>query len=393
MRIAVPKEIMKHEGRVAAIPETVEQMVRLGHEVLIEHGAGDWSLHPDDDYARAGARIVPDPVDLYARADVVLKVKEPQMNKRAGKHEVDLLREGSDLIAFLHPASPSNLDMVQRLAARRIRSFTLDSIPRMPQTLEMDALASMSTVAGYKGVVMAVDALPKFAGEVDTPVGTTPSARAFVVGVGVAGRQAIATAKALGMQVTAYDVRAKGLERARDMGAATVDFHVPEEVTADEEGHPRPISEEWLRSIRDAIAPRVAEADIVILSTLVPGETAAILVTAEMVRAMRAGSVIVDISVDQGGNCEVTKGGDVIEYHGVTVNGIKNLPGRVRTHATLLFARNVFRFFAYLARDGAIAADRKDEIVRSTLVTCDGEIVHEGTLHALARRDGASEGP
>lgn len=386
MKIGVPREIMQNEGRVAAIPETVAEMVKMGHEVMVERGAGELSLHPDEDYAQAKAEIVDRAEEVFRRADLILKVKEPQQNERLAKHEVDLLREGGDLIAFLHPASPSNLEMVERLAARRIRSFTLDSIPRTPQAKEMDALASMSTVAGYKGVIMAVDALPKFAGRVEAPVGTIPPAKILVVGVGVAGVEAMATAQKLGMDVTAYDVRREGLERARGAGVKIVDFPVPEEVTVGPDRRARPLPEEWLRKVQNALAPAVAESDVVILTALVPGETAPILVTEKMVRAMRPGSVIVDISVDQGGNCEVTRGGEVYEYHGVTVNGIKNLPGRVRTHSTLLFARNMLRFFAHVAKGGTITADRTDRIVRSTLVTCDGKIVHEGTLHALARR-------
>jgi len=389
MRIAIPKEVMPGEGRVAAIPETVAEMIGMGHEVMIERGAGVPSHHPDAEYTGAGARIVESAGGLYAAADVVLKVKEPQMNEREGNHETEMLREGSDLIAFLHPASPSNLDMVRRLAERRIRSFTLDSIPRIPEARKMDALASMSTVAGYKSVIMAVDAIPRFACGISTPVGDLPAAKTLVVGVGAVGTEAIATALRLGMSVTAFDVHPKGAERARELGASAVDFSVPVDLLTDENGHPRPLTEEWVGKVRQALAAPVADSDIVILSAIVRGETAPVLVTGDMVRSMRSGSVVVDVSIDQGGNCEATKPGEITEFEGVTMMGIKNIPGRLRHHSTVLFSRNVLHFFAHLAKGGTIAPDPDDEIARSTLVTRDGKIVHEGTLHALARCDRA----
>jgi NAD(P) transhydrogenase subunit alpha len=300
-----------------------------------------------------------------------------------------MLREGSDLMAFLHPASPSNLDMVQRLAERNIRSFTLDSIPRIPEARKMDALASMSRVAGYKSVIMAVDRIPRFACGISTPVGDLEPARALVVGVGAVGAEAISTALRLGMQVTAFDVHPNGTQRAKALGAAAIDLSVPLDVLTDEEGHPQPLSAEWCEKIRNVLGGPVGAADVVILSALIRGETAPILVTGPMVRSMRSGSVIVDVSIDQGGNCEVTKPGEIIDLEGVTVMGIKNIPGRLRNHSTVLFARNVLHFFQYLAKGGRIRADLADEIVRSTLVTSAGRILHEGTLHALARRNKA----
>ncbi|NLY54966.1 MAG: NAD(P) transhydrogenase subunit alpha [Firmicutes bacterium] len=383
LTIGIPKEIMLGERRVAAIPETVKKMTDEGAVVLVEAGAGAGAFFNDEQYVAAGATIVADVEELYQRSDVILKVKEPKFNEAKNKHEVEMMKPGQYLITFLHPASPANHEMVKKLAAQGVIALTLDGIPRISRAQSMDALTSMSTVAGYKGLLMAVDALPKFVCMMATAVGMIPPAKVLVVGTGVAGLQAVATAKRLGAVVNALDIRPDACEQAKSLGAKVIDFVVPPEIAIGEGGYAKKLPDEWLNKEREALRPYVADADIVILTALIPGKVAPILVTQEMVDQMRPGSVIVDIAIDQGGNCELTKAGEVINYRGITINGIQNIPGMVPTSSTDMFAKNIYNLVSYLVQDGVITLDRSDEIVAKSLVTIDGQIVHAGTLEAL----------
>lgn len=383
LTIGIPKEIMLGERRVAAIPETVKKMTDEGAVVLVEAGAGAGAFFNDEQYVAAGATIVADVEELYQRSDVILKVKEPKFNEAKNKYEVEMMKPGQYLITFLHPASPANHEMVKKLAAQGVIALTLDGIPRISRAQSMDALTSMSTVAGYKGLLMAVDALPKFVCMMATAVGMIPPAKVLVVGTGVAGLQAVATAKRLGAVVNALDIRPDACEQAKSLGAKVIDFVVPPEIAIGEGGYAKKLPDEWLNKEREALRPYVADADIVILTALIPGKVAPILVTQEMVDQMRPGSVIVDIAIDQGGNCELTKAGEVINYRGITINGIQNIPGMVPTSSTDMFAKNIYNLVSYLVQDGVITLDRSDEIVAKSLVTIDGQIVHAGTLEAL----------
>ena len=381
--LGVPKEIMEGERRVAANPETVGKMVAEGAKVLIETGAGEGSYFTDDKYKTAGAELVIDVEELFARSDLILKVKEPQFSKAKNKHEIEMMKEGQYIVTFLHPASPSNHQMVKALAAKGIISLSLDSIPRITRAQSMDALTSMSTVAGYKSVLMAADRLPRFMPMIGTAAGMIQPAKAFVIGTGVAGLQALATAKRLGAVVTAADIRAEACEQAQSLGAKIMDVKIPAEIAVGEGGYANHLSQEWLTREREELKESVAEADIVILTALVPGKIAPILVTEEMVKSMRTGSVIVDVSIDQGGNCEITKAGKVVEEYGVSISGIKNIPGMVPQSSTWMFANNIYNFITNLVKDGRVELNMDDEIIASALVTKDGKIVHEGTLEAM----------
>ncbi len=383
LTIGIPKEIMLGERRVATIPETVKKMTSEGAVVLVEAGAGAGAFFSDEQYEEAGATIVADVEEIYQKSDVILKVKEPKFNATKNKHEVEMMKAGQYLITFLHPASPANHEMVKQLAAQGVIAITLDGIPRISRAQSMDALTSMSTVAGYKGVLMAVDALPKFACMMATAVGMIPPAKVLVVGTGVAGLQAVATAKRLGAVVNALDIRPDACEQAKSLGAKQVDFAVPAEIAMGEGGYANKLPEEWLVKEREALRPYVADADIIILTALIPGKVAPVLVTPDMVNEMRPGSVIVDIAIDQGGNCALTKAGEVINHQGITINGIQNIPGMVPTSSTNMFAKNVYNLVSYLVQDGAVSLDRSDEIIAKSLVTIDGQIVHAGTLEAL----------
>lgn len=378
MKIGVPKEIMHGERRVSATPETVKKMVDEGATVLVEKGAGEGAFFPDEKYAAAGATLVDGAPAIFEQADVILKVKEPLFNEKVGKHESDMLRDGQYLITFLHPAAPVNRESMKKLRDTGCTSITLDGIPRISRAQSMDALTSMSTVAGYKGVLMAAEHLSKFMPMTGTAVGMIKPANVVVIGTGVAGLQAVATAKRLGAVVTAIDIRPDALEQAKSVGAKPIDTGVPKEVAVGEGGYAQRLPEEWLEKEREVIAPIVKDADVVILTALIPGKQAPILITKKMVESMQPGSVIIDIAIDQGGNCELTKAGEEIIEDGVFISGVKNIPGMMPTSSTWMFANNIYNLLAYLAKDGKIVLDETDPIVKSSLTTKNKKIVHAG---------------
>ena len=382
LTVGIPKEIMHGERRVSAIPDTVKKMVTDGAKVLVEKGAGNGSFFADKDYEAAGATLIADVQEIFAKADVILKVKEPQFHEGLKKHETDMLRDGQYLITFLHPAAPVNKEMVKNLAASGCISLTLDGIPRISRAQNMDALTSMSTVAGYKSVLMAADNLSKFLPMVGTAVGVIKPANVVVIGTGVAGLQAVATAKRLGAVVTAVDIRPDASEQAKSLGAKAFETGVPAEVAVGEGGYAQRLSDEWLAKEIENIKGLVKDADILILAALIPGKLAPILITEEMVKSMAPGSSIVDISVDQGGNCALTVPGEIVVKHGVSINGIKNIPGMLPTSSTWMFANNIYNLLAFLCEDGKIVLNREDPIVASTLTTIGKKIVHAGAIES-----------
>ncbi len=381
--LGVPKEIMSGEKRVAATPDTVRKFVSNGARVLVEQAAGEGYFASDDDYRQAGAEILGDPKTLYSQADIILKVKEPQFNQVLNLHEVDMMHGGQVLITFLHPAAPGNHRMVLDLAAKGVIGLTLDGIPRISRAQSMDALTSMSTVAGYKSVITAADRLAKFAPMIGTAVGLIQPANILVVGAGVAGLQALATAKRLGAAVFAADIRPEASEHAKSLGAREVDTGVPAEIAIGEGGYANRLPDEWLEREREAIREAVIKSDIVILTALVPGKLAPVLVTEDMVKNMKRGSVIVDVAIDQGGNCALTAGGEIIERYGVSIDGTKNIPGKMPVSSTWMFANNVYNFVAAFCKDGRFEVDVRDEIIKSTLVTRDGQLVHAGARESM----------
>lgn len=391
MVIGVPKEIMPGEKRVAAIPETVARFVKLGLDVLVESNAGAGIYFSDADYEKAGARIAPDAETVYAKADIVLKVKEPIFNEKRGIHEMDLLREKQTLITFLHPASPANHTMVKRLRDKKVTAFSMDGIPRISRAQRMDGLTSMSTLTGYKAVLIAANHFPRIIPMIGTAIGMIKPANFLVIGTGVVGLQAIATAKRLGGVVKIVDIRPNARQEAESLGAKAAGFDIPAEIAVAEGGYANALSEEWLAKEREAIAGAVAEADIVVLSALVPGEKAPILLTDSMVAAMKPGSAIVDVSIDQGGNCSLTEPGIETMRHNVFLCGIKNIPGSVPVHASWLYANNMYYYVENLLKKGD-GFDMSDEIVRESLITHEGRIVHRGTRKALGELPATGSG-
>ncbi|RRD02883.1 NAD(P) transhydrogenase subunit alpha [Prevotella sp. OH937_COT-195] len=383
MIIGIPKEIMHDEARVSATPETVGKFVKDGFEVLVEKSAGDGALYHDEDYVNAGAKLVDGPVEVYDNAEIILKVKEPLFNETLGKHEVELMHKGQYLITFIHPASPINHDMVKKLTKQGVTAITLDGIPRISRAQNLDALTSMSTCAGYKGILMAANHMTTFMPQMFTAVGRIEPAKVMVIGVGVAGLQALATAKRLGAITYAADIRPMAAENASSLGAKVTDTGVPAELAVGEGGYAKRLPEEVLVVEREKLNDTIKEMDIVFSSALIPGKVAPIIITEEMVKGMKRGSVIVDISIDQGGNCELTPAGGIEKKYGVTLMGVKNIPGLLPTSSTWMFANNVYNLVKYLMKDGKINIDRTDEVVNKSLVCIDGELVHAGAREAM----------
>jgi NAD(P) transhydrogenase subunit alpha len=374
MRIGVPRETAPGERRVAVVPETAGKLRAAGHDLLVERGAGEGSGHADAAYTAAGAELT-DRAGAFA-ADCVVKVQRPSAD------EIALLREGAALVATLQPLT--NAETVRALAARRITAFSMDLIPRVTRAQPMDSLSSQSNIAGYKAVLVAAASLPKFFPMLTTAAGTVTPARVLVLGAGVAGLQAIATARRLGAVVEAFDTRPVVKEQVQSLGARFLEIDLGEhgEGTG---GYAKELSEEAHRKEQELVGAHVKDADVVITTALVPGRRAPILVTAEMVRAMRPGSVIVDLAAELGGNCELTEPGTTVVREGVTIHGETDLPSTVAVHASQLYARNVASLLGHLVADGGLALDRSDEITSGALVTHAGEIVHAAVRAAVEK--------
>lgn len=383
MLVGVPQEILAGEQRVAATPDTVLRLKELGYQVAVQAGAGQGIYADDSYYERAGARIVKDAPTLFQQADMVLKVKQPAFNSAVGAHEADLLRPGSMLITFLHPAAPGNHDMVRTLADRHITSFSMDAIPRTPRAQVMDALTSMSTITGYRSVLLAAELLPRFVPLIGTAIGVVKPAKVLVVGTGVVGLQAVATARRLGAAVSAVDIREAARDEAKSLGATVEGFDVPQQLAMGPGGYALALPESWLETERAALRPLVEAADIVILSALVPGEVAPALITRLMVDAMKPGSVIVDVSIDQGGNCEVTEPGKTVPCNGTKIVGVQNIPGSMPVDASWLYSTNVLNYVENLCKKAPGCIDWDDDIVAESVVTRDGQVVHAGARKAM----------
>ena len=378
MKIAVPRETAPGERRVALNPPSVQQLVADGNEVLVQASAGDGSFISDDAYREAGATLVPDAATLYGQAELILRVGRPT------DEEIEMLREGSVLIGTL--GILANPQLAQKLAARGVTAISMDAIPRITRAQSMDSLSSQSTVGGYKAVLLAANRLPKFMPLLTTAAGTVRPARGLIMGAGVAGLMAIGTARRLGAVVEAFDVRPVVKEQVESLGATFVEVPMTEEEKASAQtagGYAREMSEDYQRRQRELIAERVREADFVITTALIPGRPAPKLLTAEMVRSMRPGSVIVDMAAEAGGNTELTKPGEEVVENGVTIIGLTNLPATMPLHATQMYAKNVLTLVRALVKDGRMNLDFNDEIVKGATITHQGRVVHEATAKAL----------
>ena len=381
MKIAVPKEMTPGERRVALTPDAIAGLVKSKLDVLVETGAGDGAFHRDEAFTQAGARIVPDAAALYSQADLVTKVQKPTLE------EVDQLREGTVLVSFLQALTAT--DLVQRLVTRRITSFGMEGIPRISRAQKMDALSSQANIAGYKAVLIAAESLAKFFPMMMTAAGTVFAARVLVIGAGVAGLQALATARRLGAQVWGYDVRPVVKEQVESLGAKFLEFDLSLTDAEDKGGYAKALTADTSRRQQELLNEKSKDFDVIITTALVPGKPAPRLITKETVAGMRPGAVIVDLAAEAGGNCELTEPDHVVVKHGVTIHGPTNLPATMPVHASQLYARNVTELLREFVKDGALALQLDDEIIKSACVTHNGTIVNEAVAAAAAVRRSA----
>ena len=375
MLIGVPREVVPGERRVALVPESVAKFVKAGTNVIVERGAGDSAAFPDAAYEKAGATIA-DAAGVFARADLIAKVARPTTD------ELRRMRAGQALVAFLAPlGDPASVDAYAKAG---ITALSIDAIPRTTRAQSMDALSSQANIAGYKAVLLAAAVSPRFFPMLTTAAGTIRPQRAFILGAGVAGLQAIATARRLGALVSAFDTRPVVKEQVMSLGATFVELDMGEVDGAGAGGYANALSADQETRQQEKLAEYMAGIDIVITTASVPGRKAPVLVTEAAVRGMKPGSVIVDLAAEGGGNCELTQAGKIVERHGVTIVGTTNLPSTMPTDASTLYSRNVFALLALFVKDGAFAPNYEDEIVAGTTLTRDGTIVHEPTTKALA---------
>jgi NAD(P) transhydrogenase subunit alpha len=381
MKIGVPTETFAGERRVALVPASIPVLKKAGLDVLVQTGAGERAGFTDAAYQEKGAQLVASREDVFASADVVLQVRLAGAAGEAGKATLALLRPEHILIGMADPLGAP--EAVRELAERRITSFALELIPRITRAQSMDVLSSMATIAGYKAVLVAADTLPRMFPLLTTAAGTITPAHVFVVGVGVAGLQAISTARRLGAVVEAYDVRPAVKEQVQSVGAKFVELPLETGQAEDKGGYARAQDESFYQRQREMMKKVVAANDVVITTAVVPGKKAPVLVTAEMVRGMAPGSVVVDLAAERGGNCELTRPDQVVVEQGVTILGPTNLTSSVPYHASQMYAKNMTTFLLHLVKDGRVRIDPGDEIGRDTLMTERGEVVNPRIREAL----------
>jgi len=377
MKISIPRERRPGETRVAAVPDTVKKLVALGAEVVVEAGAGSTANIPDQAFAEAGATIAPDEAAALAEGDVVFKVRRPLTEAEGGPDELALMKKGALLVALLEPHLSG--DQVEAYAAAGIVAFAMELMPRITRAQSMDVLSSQSNLAGYRAVIDAAESFGRAMPMMMTAAGTMAPARVFILGAGVAGLQAIATARRLGAIVSATDVRPAVREEIESLGAKFVGLDSAESAEAQtEEGYAREMSEDYLRRQAELVHETLKTQDIAICTALIPGRQAPLLISEAMVRDMKPGSVIVDLAVEAGGNCALSRPGEVVEVDGVKILGHLNVPGRIPVDASAMYAKNLLNFITPLidAESGALAIDWEDEIVAGTLLTRDGAVVH-----------------
>jgi NAD(P) transhydrogenase subunit alpha len=374
MIVGVPRESFPGEQRVALVPGVIPSLKKAGLDVIVEAGAGTAAGYPDSEYTAKGATVVPHRAEVFSAADIVVQVLCYGSNDKTGAADLPLMRPEQVLIGFLRPLG--SIDTIRQLAERGVTSFSVELMPRTTRAQSMDALSSMATICGYKAALLAADKLPRLFPMLTTSAGTITPARALIIGAGVAGLQAIATARRLGAVTSAYDLRPAAKEQVQSVGGRFVELPLEAQNAEDARGYARAQDESFYQRQRDLLARVVAESDVVITAAVIPGKTSPVLVTAPMVASMAPGSVIVDLAAERGGNCELTRAGESIVEHGVTIIGWFNLASTVPYHASQMYARNLTSFLLHLVRDGKVQHDVDDEIIRDTLLTRAGEIVN-----------------
>jgi NAD(P) transhydrogenase subunit alpha len=379
--IGVPRETFPGERRVALVPAIVPSLIKAGMEVVVETGAGTEAGFLDAEFQEKGARIAGSRAEVFQQADILFQVRCLGANPSVGAADLDLMRNGQVVVGQHEPLT--ELDSIRQLAAKGTTSFAMELMPRITRAQSMDTLSSMATIAGYRAVLLAAETLPRLFPMLMTAAGTLAPAKVFVVGVGVAGLQAIATAKRLGAVVEAYDIRPAVADQVRSLGAKFVEFDLETQAAEDKGGYAKEQSQEFLRRQQEEMAKVIAANDVVITTAAVPGKKAPILVTEAMVRGMAPGSVVVDLAAERGGNCELTKPGETVEVDGVKILGPLNLASDTPTHASQMYAKNLTTFLLSLVEEGDLKLDPEDEVVEGTLLCREGEIVNPRLREAL----------
>ncbi len=390
MIIGVPKESYPGERRVALVPMAIPNLAKAGFQVVVQAGAGEQAGYPDAFYLDKGAKILPDRGAVFGGADIVVQVLGYGPNDITGKNDLPLMRRGQVLIGFLRPLGSA--ETLQQIAQTGVTSFAVELMPRTTRAQSMDALSSMATISGYKAVLIAADTLPRIFPMLTTAAGTVTPARVLIIGVGVAGLQAIATARRLGAVVSAYDMRPAAKEQVQSLGGRFVELPIEAKDAQDARGYGTAQDESFYAKQRELLGRVIAESDVVISTAVVPGKKAPVLVTAEMVKGMAPGSVIFDLAAERGGNCELTRPGESIVAHEVTIIGPINLASAVPYHASQMYARNLTSFLLNLVKDGKVRPASEDEIIRETLLTREGEIVNARVREFLALPELAKQG-
>ena len=374
MIIGVPKETYPGERRVALVPMVIPTLTKAGFEVLVETSAGLQAGYPDSQYTEKGARITTSRAELFQKADIVIQILCYGSNDLTGKDDLPLLRRGQALVGFLRPFG--SREVASEIASRGVTAFSVELVPRTTRAQSMDALSSMGTICGYKAVLIAADSHPRIFPMLTTAAGTITPARVFVIGAGVAGLQAIATARRLGAVASAYDLRPAAKEQVQSLGGRFIELPIEAKDAQDARGYARAQDETFYQRQRELLERVVKESDVVITAAVIPGKTSPVLVTEEMVKGMAPGSVIFDLAAERGGNCELTQAGKTVVRHGITIIGAINVASGVPYHASQMYARNITAFLLYLVKDQKLQLNVEDEIVRETLVSTGGEIVN-----------------
>jgi proton-translocating NAD(P)+ transhydrogenase subunit alpha len=374
MIIAIPKEILPGENRVACVPDVTSKLIKAGFQVQIEKDAGINAGFTNEQYTKAGAKVIDNLNELYSTADIVFKVQRPLDHPKAGENEIELMKEGTILITFLYPLNFP--DAAKLCAQKKVNVISMDMIPRTTIAQKMDALSSQANLAGYKSVIICADHLGKIFPLMMTAAGTISPARVVIMGAGVAGLQALGTAKRLGAVVEVSDIRAAVKEEVLSLGGKFIEVEGAEDMQ-DSGGYAKEASAEFLQKQKELIFKHITEADIVITTALVPGKKAPVLVTEEMVKKMRPGSVVLDMAVEFGGNCEVSEKGKTVRKYDVTIIGEPNLPSLVPTHASEMYSKNIFNLLTHFGKEGKFELKLDDEIIKGSLITYNGEVVNE----------------
>jgi proton-translocating NAD(P)+ transhydrogenase subunit alpha len=394
MIVGVPRETFPGERRVALVPAVIPTLAKAGLEVVVEASAGAQAGYLDADYAAKGAKIIPDRSEVFRVADIVTQVLCYGSNDRTGKADVPLFHPGQVLMGFLRPLGSA--ETIQEIAGKGVTSFSIELMPRTTRAQSMDALSSMATISGYKAALIAADTLPKMFPMLTTAAGTITPARVLILGVGVAGLQAIATARRLGAVTSAYDLRPAVKEQVQSLGARFVELPIEAKDAQDARGYATQQDEAFYRRQRELLGKVIAEHDVVITAAVVPGKKSPVLVTKEMAEGMAPGSILVDLAAERGGNCELTQPGEKIVHNGVTIIGWFNLASTVPYHASQMYAKNLTTFLQLLVKEGKLQLNTKDDIIRETLLTHGGEVVNARlreffSMPALATKEEAQK--